>query len=265
MAEKIISDFDPKATLPLEPIHLSQKRAQNPDEVSLDKELSARIHEVFQEAVKVPESISSALEKRDDFTAFNRVVSKGDSPSLELLNSFTQPKEKVEQIAEEILEEKTKLEKRQDVSLALLFINLYARYYENVHIPRVSSLILSAHKKNDEIKDLNTLIGHLNRATPDAKTGKIDLSEHKELIDRIKEQDGVSLLDESGSWESKVKVEKQIEEINAFVREGTNKVNELLRDVSHEKETMGRFFEPTKNATEVEDRFLGRIAQRTGT
>lgn len=266
MVEKIKTDFDPIERLPLDILHKvrSDEMRQSPSELSQDKELTARIDETFFKSVDGLNSIAYALGDDSSLTAFNRVVTKGESPSLEFLDSYAQPKEKTEEAAAAILQEKQKLNKPKDQSLALLFINLYVRYYEEVHIPRISSLIGSAHRKNDEIKDLNELIGHLNSATPDKKTGKISLSEQGELLARIGNQEGAPLLDKEGVWDSKEIADKQVEEIKARIQNLTQEVNTTLMDVSHEKETMNHLFEPTKNTLEKESGAIDNMLRRTG-
>ena len=262
--EKRVSDFEqPHVSLE----RLKEIQSSNPHEASLDKELTARIKEVSYDSILIPEDVENALGDGSSLAATRRVIGTGNSASLDFSDSYEIVKEKTEKVAGELLETKKEYEKTENktgVSLALLFINLYANYYENVHLPRISSLTSSAHRKNDEIRDLNTLIGHLNSATPDKK-GRIDLSEQEELLDRISYQEGPSLLDQYGIWDSKASADTQVEELKGRIQNLTQEVHMTLMDVQTQQRLIGDFFEPTKNTVEKESTAVDRMMQRTGT
>ena len=77
-------------------------RVNTPTITSQDKELSARIDETFRDAIEIPAEIAASLGDDSGYAAMNRVVTNGESPSLELLDKYAQPKDLTNKLGQDL-------------------------------------------------------------------------------------------------------------------------------------------------------------------
>lgn len=167
----------------------------------------------------------------------------------------------VQNIAEKILRPANTLQEKLNISLPLIMINLYTSYRDTVYVPRTCALLDKAKQKEEEIKDLNLLTEKLAQAKPN-KNGVIDLSEHQELIERIKEQEGSPIFAKETTWASKEDVKTQLDTLRGSVQRKSQEVSSLFTEISQEKESFMQSFETVRQSLEEHQKAMDRLSSR---